>query len=306
MAGRIFSLAELTSPELDELKRETTIGVAVISPLEVHGPHLPLGTDVFVAEEVRERAVRRCREARPELDFLYLPSYFLGSDTIPTSPAFDSRAVNLALLGAGRFLASRGFRYLWVFDNHGGPRHQVAVAKAVRRLWRERSFCLVAPFLSFYRRMVEDDPRLLEEIGAVPGTCGDAQDCHAGLNETSLMLAARPEAVRPAWSRLPRVSIKEQRWPSLAMGTLAAAAERLGAPGLGADLRYLGLMLNWTTERRPSTYIGEPRAASAEAGERMLDAFTGEALARLEDCLRGEPPFFQPLAWSLRFLERSR
>ncbi len=306
MAGRVLQLSELTSPELDGLERESTIAVMAISPLEVHGPHLPLGTDVLVAEEVRERAVRLCRKARPHLDYLYLPSYHLGSDTIPGSPAFDSRAVSLTLLGVGRFLASRGFRYLWVFDNHGGPRHQIAEAKAVRRLWRERSFCLVAPFLSFYRRMVEDDPELLRRIGSFPGACGDAQDCHAGLNETSLMLASRPEAVRPEWERLPRVSIRTRRWPSLALGVAAAAAGRMGASELAADLRYLGLMLDWTTEKHPSTYVGEPRAASAEAGERMLDAFAEEALSRLQGCLDGEPPFFHPLAWSLRFLEPSR
>ncbi len=306
MAGKALRLAELTSPELDGLDRESTIPVAALSPLEVHGPHLPLGTDVLVAEEVRERAVEKCRQVRPELDYLYLPSYFLGSDTIPGSPAFDSRAVYLTLLGLGRFLAGRGFRFLWVFDNHGGPRHQIAEAKAARRLWRERSFCLVAPFLSFYRRMVEEDPELLERIGSAPGACGDAQDCHAGLNETSLVLACSPRSVRPEWPSLPRVSIKTVRWPSLLLGTAAAAAGRLGRAEMAEDLRYVGLMLNWTTERRPSTYIGEPRAATPGAGESMLDAFAEEALARLEECLEGSPPFFRPMGWSLRFLEPSR
>ena len=73
-----------------------------------------------------------------------------------------------------------------------------------------------------------------------------------------------------------------------------------------SDLRYVGLMLNWTTMKHPPTYIGEPRAASPEAGERMLDAFAGESLACLERCLQGGPPPLHPLGWSLRLLEPSR
>ncbi len=190
MAGKIEHLAEMTTRELDALDKGRTICVLALSPLEVHGPHLPLGTDVFVAEEVRDRAVEKLGAAHPEYDYLYAPSYYLGSDTIPGSVAFDSRAVNLTLRGLGEFLASRGFRYLLVFDNHGGPRHQIAIAKAANRLYRKESFLLIAPFLVFYRRMVENDPALLERIQAGPGSCGDVDDCHAGLNETSLVLAS--------------------------------------------------------------------------------------------------------------------
>ncbi len=297
---------DLTGPEIDSLDREWTVFVMALSPLEVHGPHLPLGTDVWVAEEVRDRALARLEERNPRLRFVLLPSFCLGSDTIPGSVEVDSRAVNLLLRGIAGFLARRGFRYLLVVDNHGGPRHQIATAKAVRRLYQERGFHIVAPFLSFYRRMVELDPGLLSRLGAGPGACGDAQDCHAGLNETSLMLRAHPEKVRPSWKELGRISINPRRWPGILLGSAGKVLRRLGREELGRDLSYVGLMLCWVTEKRPSNYIGEPRAASPEAGERMLDAFADEVAERLEAALRGEPPYHTPLGWSLRFLEPSR
>jgi len=53
------------------------------------------------------------------------------------------------------------------------------------------------------------------------------------------------------------------------------------------------------------TYVGEPRMASAEAGERMLEAHVEEGLAQLERAMQGEPPFSRPLLWSIRWVERS-
>jgi len=211
MSGRILRLSEMTSPELDALDREKTLFVLTVSPLEVHGPHLPLGTDVRVAEEVRDRSVEKLSAARPELDMVLFPSYFAGSDTIPGSVEIDSRALYYLVMGSGSFLADRGFRYALLVDNHGGPRHQIATAKAVRKLFLDSGLYVAAPFLSFYRKMVENDPELLSRLGAGPGACGDAQDCHAGLNETSLMLRAEPESVRPEWRELPRTSIDTRR-----------------------------------------------------------------------------------------------
>ena len=297
---------DLTGPEIDSLDRENSVFVLTISPLEVHGPHLPLGTDVWVAEEVRERALAKASERDPELDFVVFPSFCLGSDTIPGSVETDSRAVNLVLRGIAGFLARRGFRYLLVVDNHGGPRHQIATAKAVRRLYREHGFHIIAPFLSFYRRMVELDPALLARLGAGPGACGDAQDCHAGLNETSLMLRAYPEKVRPLWKELGRIFINTGRWPGILLGSAGKLLRLLGREELGRDLSYVGQMLCWVTEKHPSNYIGEPGAASPEAGDRMLDAFSDEAVDRLEAALRGEPPYHTPLGWTLRFMEPSR
>ncbi len=306
MGGKRLELAELTGHEVDALDRDKTLFVLALSPIEVHGPHLPLGTDVWMAEEIRERALGKLAERRPELDFAILPSCYMGSDTIPGSMEIDSRAVNFMLRGVASFLADRGFRYLLVTDNHGGPRHQIATAKAVRRMYEKRGFHVIAPFLSFFRRMVELDPALLSRLGAGAGACGDPQDSHAGLNETSLMLRSHPEKVRPSWKELPRVSIDTRRWPNLLLGALGKGVRGLGLKEMGDDVAYVGLMLSWVTEKRPSNYIGEPSAASPEAGERMLDAFSDEAVERVEAALRGERPYHTPLGWSLRAIEPSR
>ena len=306
MSGNVLQLAEMSSPEIDSLDRDNTLFVMALSPLEVHGPHLPLGTDVWVAEEIRDRAMEKIGKSHPELDFVLLPPYYMGSDTIPGSVEVDSRAINLVLRATATFLADRGFHYLLLTDNHGGPRHQIATAKAVQRLYAKRDFHIVAPFLSFFRRMVELDPDLLARLGAGKGAVGDDQDSHAGLNETSLMLKAFPEKVRPEWKELSRVSINPRRWPNLLLGALGRMIKALGAEEMGKDISHVGLMLSWVTEKEPSNYIGEPGGASPEAGERMLDAFSQEAADAVDAALAGKPPYHTPLGWSLRIIEPSR
>jgi creatinine amidohydrolase len=306
MSGRVMKLAELSSPTIDSLDHDMTLFVMALSPLEVHGPHLPMGTDVTLAEEVRDRALAKLKRIQPDLDFVLLPSYYIGSDTIPGSVEVDSRAIYYLLKATAGFLADRGFRYLLVTDNHGGPRHQIATAKAVEKLYRRRGFFILAPFLSFYRRMVELDPALLTHLGAGQGACGDADDCHAGLNETSLMLAADPEGVSANWKELPRTRISRRRWPNVLLGTVGRLLRAMGLKEMADDVSYLGLMLSWVTMKNPPNYIGEPRAATPEAGDLMLEAFSDEAVRAVGGALDGRPPYHTPLGWSLRFLEPSR
>jgi creatinine amidohydrolase len=305
MDDRIIELVNLSSPEIDSLDRERTLFAMALSPLEVHGPHLPLGTDVIIAEEIRDRSMVKIQSQHPEVRFVLLPSYYLGSDTIPRSVDTDSRAIYFLIKAIANFLADRGFRYLLVTDNHGGPRHQIAIAKAVRSIYERREFHIIVPFLSLYRRMIEDDPELLARLKVGPGACGDVDDDHAGLNETSLMLSTNPSQVRPEWKGLTRVVINRRRWPNLLLGTIGNIFQAFGARDIAQDLKHAGLMLSWVTEENPSTYIGEPCAASPQAGERMLEAHAEETVAAVEAALEGKPPYHTPLGWSLRFIEPS-
>ena len=306
MGGSVYELAELNSPEIDSLDRDNTVFAMALSPLEVHGPHLPLGTDVKVAEEVRDRAFRKLRERKPDLDFVLLPSFYMGSDTIPNSIDVDSRAVYYLLKATAEFLADRGFHYLLVTDNHGGPRMQIAIAKAVRRLYFRRGFHVVAPFLPFFRRMVDLDPELVRAVGVGRGACGDIEDSHAGLNETSIMLAIEPDKVGAVWSGLARTALNARSWTALLLGAVGRVLGALGMRELGKDVAYTGRVLTWLTEKHPPNYIGEPCKATPGAGERMLDAHADEAVARVEAALEGRAPYYTPMGWSLRFVEPSR
>jgi len=307
MAGRTIQYAELNASELAKLDPARTIALMALSPLEVHGPHLPIGSDVIIAQELQRRLMPRLAERYPDHDRLVLPPVYAGADTIPVpgSLNMDSRAIYYLLISTARSLAEQGFRYLLVTDNHGGPRHQIAIEKAVRKVYRERRFSIIAPFLHFYRRMVENDPALLEATGTGPGSSGDLTDAHAGRNETSLMLATDADEVAPGWRSLPWVVVGRG---AIARGLVkvgSTALRLVGARRLAADLPALAMALGWVSVGAKVTYVGEPRMASSEAGERMLEAHVEEGLAQLERAMRGEPPYSRPMLWSIRWVERS-
>jgi len=306
VAGQTFHYEELTATQLAELDRDRTLALMALGPLEVHGPHLPLGSDVLVALELQRRIVKRAVERWPETDFLILPPLFAGGDALPApgSVDVDSPAIYRLLMATGRSLAAQGFHTLVLTDNHGGPRHLLAIEKVVRKLYRRHNFALVAPFNRFYRRMMDQDPRLLADTGTAPGSCGDDPDRHSGTNETSLMLVVAPGMVLPLWRTLPRNVVPDDVPVKRLLGMAAGLAGRF-SERMAGDLNHLGHTLGWISMEPMPTYMGDPSQADAGAGERMLAAHVAEALAMLEETRTGEPPFSEPPLWALRFLARS-
>jgi creatinine amidohydrolase len=193
----VLEYVKLCLPEILELDREKTVFLISVSPIEVHGPHLPVGTDVFIAEALLDRYVSELGKNHPELTLVKLPPLYVGSDALPYPGSLSVPAPHLEgiLIAYGQGLAKQGFRYLFVADNHGGPRHQMAIEASARKLWRKHNFYLIDPFGLVFRYMVQHDPDFMQRTGLGPGECGDDADSHAGTNETSLMLACCSEKV---------------------------------------------------------------------------------------------------------------
>jgi creatinine amidohydrolase/Fe(II)-dependent formamide hydrolase-like protein len=297
--------AELTYAELAALNRERTILLGVVSPLEVHGPHLPVGTDVFVAEELRRRYAEALSERYPDRELIALPPLCAGSDPLPFPGSVEIPPAVLEgyLFALARGLARQGFRYLVLADNHGGPRHQLAIESAARKAWRRFGFHLLDPFGAVFRYMVQHDPEFLAATGLKPGRCGDDPDAHAGTNETSLLLAARPALVKEAHRTLPASRPPARSATRAALRGVAGLLRLLGARETAADLVHLGELLAWVGDPQKLPYLGDPALASAEAGEAMYRGHVRVMLELVERALQGKPPAIRPLLWSVRFLK---
>ncbi len=299
--AEIMNYVRMSLPEIDALDRGRTIFLMAVSPIEVHGPHLPLGTDVFVAEELLQRYAAALHEEYPDYTLVALPSLYLGSDALPVKGSLSVPAPLLrkVLLAYVKGLAAQGFRYLFLADNHGGPRHQMATEAASRRAWRRHRFCLVNPFNHDFRLMVQHDPAFLEKTGLQPGNCGDDADAHAGTNETSLMLQSHPEQVRDSWSGVDPSLPPPSSGAVLFLGRLVSLFSRT----LGEDMKHLAATLAWVGDPQMKPYMGAPALASAEAGEAMLQARTAIAMDFFRRALDGEEIRITPLLWGLRLLQ---
>jgi creatinine amidohydrolase len=209
-SGGIFHLEELSFTQLEALDRNRVAVLFTVSPLEEHGPHLPVGTDLFTADAICTKLAARILEAKPDWTILIGPSIPIGASAFDRAGTLLARArtVRNATRDYGAALARHGFRYLLILNGHGGPRHIVALEEAaatVSRRYRVRMFSVSGPVLwKFMRGRYADR---LETILGRPYTAAEREalsgDTHAGMWETSLVLLARPELVNSTYIGLP-------------------------------------------------------------------------------------------------------
>ncbi len=234
--GKILRLAELSFTQLDALDRGRTVVLFVASPLEEHGPHLPVGTDVYEAEYFAEELAKRILEEKPHWTALIGPPLPIGASAFDHAGTLlvRARTVRNAVLDYGAALARHGFRLILVTNAHGGPRHIVALeeaAAAVSRRFAVRMLSVGGPVLWKVLR-----GELTERLEALLGRAlSDDErealrgDAHAGLWETSLLLLARPDLVDCSYAGLPPVRF-----------TLLEALRKNYPLRLGNQMGYIG------------------------------------------------------------------
>ena len=148
----MFRLAELSFTRVDALDRSRTVVLFAVSPLEEHGPHLPLGTDLLHAEFFNEELAKRIIEAKPGWTVLIGPPLPIGASAFDHAGTLlvRARTVRNAALDYGAALARHGFRYILVTNGHAGPRHVVALEEAsavVSRRYGARMLSVSGPVL---------------------------------------------------------------------------------------------------------------------------------------------------------------
>ena len=236
--------AELTWEEVRDLDRARTTALLPVGAVEAHGPHLPLATDVILAEAMAEAAAARLEaEGRPAVVLPALPygaapfgSGFMGTVSV------GSDAVMELILGIARSLTRQGFAALGIANAHLDPAHRDTLDLVRNAAVDEKLLPVIWPDLARKPWAL----RLGEEFrtGA----------CHAGRFEGSVVLAARPDLVRESVRRgLP------PNPASLARAIQAGATSFESAGGARA-------------------YFGWPADATAEEGKRTIEAL-GSILA---------------------------
>ncbi len=301
-AVRLLRWETLTKGQFDQIDRARSVVLVTCSPLEVHGPHLPLGADVLEGEGLAERMLRFLPERHRDRTFLKLPFVYAASDPVPQpgSLAFRPSTTIAVLEDLGRSLSAQGFRDVLVSNVHGSPRHFLSIEVACDRVSRERGIRMLCIFSAMLSRLAVAGSELGDVLGHLEGVeKGDFEgDTHGGLVETSQLLALHPQWVDPRFKELPRRSVdlwlaeRGETRPKPKPGKLAA---------IGQVLRSFRAGIRFFSEE---TYSGAPGKASADLGERILDTLAGHSAALVAQLLDGElkeAEWHSP-AWKLRHL----
>jgi creatinine amidohydrolase len=207
---RILRWETLSKRQFDTVDRERAVVMLTCSPLEVHGPHLPLGADAFEGEGLAERALRFLPERHHDRSYLKLPFIYVASDPVPQpgSIAFRPSTLISVIEDIGRSLARQGFRNVVLSNFHGSPRHFLSIETGCDRVARSTGIRMLCLFSAMLTRLGVEDSELGHVLGHVDGvrTADLDSDTHAGLVETSQLLALHPEWVDPSYKSLPKGS----------------------------------------------------------------------------------------------------
>ncbi|MFC0384199.1 creatininase family protein [Muricoccus vinaceus] len=234
----------LTAPEINEWAARDAVVMLPVAALEQHGPHLPVWTDSLIGHAACIRAAELVAEDAPTL---VLPPMWQGISEhhLPFGGtiSLDFRTMQAVIACVARSIRACGFRKLFLSNSHGGNIEPLQVI--ARELGAEMGMPVVAA--TVHQAAAAAIAGILETQSATQ---------HACEAETSLWLALDPDQVR-------RDKVE---------GALSN-----GGPSVGGS----AFQRFWSfAERAPGTGVrGDPRAATAEKGERILDAIA-EALAR--------------------------
>jgi len=253
----VVPLSEVAWTDADAASEATDLAVVPVGSTEQHGPHAPMGTDAMVAAAVAEAGADAFedRGGRP----------VVLAPTVPVGVSEEHRqftgtlwvpedAFRAYVHGVVESLADHGFDRVVVVNGHGG--NVDALRETCARITREETAYAVA-FTWF-------DAVDLAEV--VP----DLALGHGGAVETSVV------------AHLAADLVSEDRFEAAAAG----AGERFGEWVAGTNLAY-----DFATFAEAGN-VGDPSAASAAAGEGLLEA----AADRLADLLAAvaerdpEPP----------------
>jgi creatinine amidohydrolase len=232
----------LKAYELRALAAEAAIVVVPVAAVEQHGPHLPVMTDSLLCRAVAERAAGMVAGRRP---VVVAPTVWSGLSehhmAFGGTISLDFPTFCGLLRCICRSLQRQGFARVLLLNGHGG--NEAALRVVVEQLTGELGLALATA--TYWQLAAEPFRAILERQSGVR---------HACEAETSMVLALRPELVDAGRFEDARTAETEAgpaayRWRSFA-------------------------------ERTASGALGDPTAASAAKGERLLEA-AGAAVAEL-------------------------
>lgn len=233
-----MNLGQMSWTALSERLEQGPLDVVIpLGALEQHGPHLPLDADALIAEAVADRAAQAAGEC------VVSPCIPVGASShhlaFPGTASLSDKTLKSLVVEVVQTLLGHGFRGAYLVTGHAG--NVGAMAAVMAELDSDARNRVVS---------FDDWPAQRDAVHRVAedrlGLDRELVGTHGGHFETSILLAIAPDRVDMASAVAGHV------------GPAASASAKLRSEGMAA--------------LSPVGVIGDPRGASADAGELYLDA----------------------------------
>jgi creatinine amidohydrolase len=196
---KIIQLEELNWKQLDSYDRNKTIVFIPFSPLEEHGPHLPIGTDLLTARDAAKEAIRVINKKKPELISVLFPAIPLGyskmASDFPGTVSTQVKTLKSIVYDVCCSLATFNFKYFVLCTFHMDLGHLKGIYSGMNKAMKHHDINIIEPWGPyFYHKEVE---KREPQVGF-----DTKKEVHACFRETSLMNYQYPYLVDPSYKDL--------------------------------------------------------------------------------------------------------
>jgi len=240
-------LQEMTWPDVGEYLKSSDMVIIPLGSTEQHGPHLPLGTDYYLATGALEKISARTGVVVAPILLVGYSEYHSG---FPGTLSINPDTMVQVLFESAQMLLKYGFRRLMFYNSHGG--NNIVQQKIIHKINQETEAMAVA--IGYGGSIQVEDEEFF--------------DWHAGIEETSDMLFLKPGLVRMERAEKPEIHFTPRMQELLALSktnpellelwtSLFAAPVETKKGGASHELSSNGV---WC--------LGDPKQATKERGEK--------------------------------------
>lgn len=245
--------AELTTAEVPAALSRDSVLVLPTGAIEPHGPHLPLATDIILAEAIATALVDRTGAAGNDTWLMPSIAYAKSDEhaNLPGTVWLSAHTLLSTITDIGRSIAATPARRLLFVNGHGGNSALLEVAcRELRRQYGIQTF--------LYAGGARQSPESERGFGI-----------HAGHTETSMMLHVRPDLVDM----------------SRAIRSVPDSIADLRHVGFGKTIRF-----GWLSDDfAESGVIGDPTGANATHGEQSFEEVVTTLVAAMGEIESFDP-----------------
>ena len=233
--GKVLAIGNLTYTEIDALDRDRTLFLLPVGMLEEHGPHLPIASDLIGVDHEVGHVAKRVSRSLPGWNVVVMPTINYGAmganelNGVPIHPgtyAIRQSTLRAVVADIGAQIVRNRFKWVFVMNGHGAPAHHIAVNEAADFVSETFNATMlnVSALLKADSAMRAKGLRIEARHFSPAELSAIGFDPHAGVSETSWMLAVRPDLVRQRYRTLPNVRAES-------VAEMRAIAERPGWEG---------------------------------------------------------------------------